>query len=112
MDYQNGEFYKRTITFDPLNKQVIFSAVEGKYASSFKILKCIFHGFDGMKEVKVNGEEALLNGQTVKLLDGLKYLEDIYDPGYYKSLREMEMNMTQQIVTFLNGREEMNISWK
>jgi hypothetical protein len=65
-----------------------------------------------MNEVRVNGKEVELNGQIVKLLDGLKYLEDIYDPGYFESLREKEKKLSEQILVTINSSEEIKITWK
>ncbi len=113
MDYNDGVFYKRKIIFEPEKKQIVFSAAEGSYASHFKKIKCVFHGFsDEMKEVKVNGKVVLLNGQIVKLLDGLRYLEDIYDPGYFTNLRKEEIKRGQFSFVISNSNNEIRISWK
>jgi alpha-glucosidase len=112
MDYHYGAYYKRTITFDPGKKQVVFSSTEGSYNSSFKNITCIFHGFEAMSEATVNKEKAETHGQIVKLLDGLRYLQDFYDPSYFKSLRVEESRVVQQVITIPNGSEEMKISWK
>lgn len=112
MDYLDGSFFKRNIIFDPGKKQLEFSAAEGSFESIFKHIKCIFHGFEEAKEIKVNGKAILLNCQIVKLLDGLRYLEDIYDPTYFRGLRMNEKREPQQIITILNGSEEMKISWE
>jgi alpha-glucosidase len=112
MEYKNGVFFKRKIIFDPENKQIVFSAAEGNYASHFNNIQCVFHGFDEINEVKVNGETKLLNGQIVKLLDGLRYLEDIYDPGYYRSLRNEAKKFVQKVFVMKNINNEIKISWK
>jgi alpha-glucosidase len=44
-NFENGEFYKRTIRFDPEDRVVSFSAVEGSYNSKYKWLKVVLHGF-------------------------------------------------------------------
>jgi alpha-glucosidase len=44
-DFENGEFYKRTIRFDPEDRVVSFSAVEGSYNSKYKWVKVVLHGF-------------------------------------------------------------------
>lgn len=109
MDYQKGNYYKRSIIFDPVKKEIVFTPVEGNYESPFRHIKCVFHGFDKMEEVKVNEEEGLLHGYIVKLLDGLRYLEDIYDSGYYNSLRARETMREQKVVTIPNFENEITI---
>jgi alpha-glucosidase len=112
MNYKNGVFLKRKIIFDPDKKEFVFSKAEGSYVSVFKNIECIFHGFEDVKEMKVNGKEILLNCQTVKLLDGLRYLEEIYDPGYFRSLRAEEKCREQKVVVFNNVYDEIKINWK
>jgi alpha-glucosidase len=46
-DYERQIFYKRTITFNPVNRSIEFSKVEGSFASKFKMIKVIMHGFEG-----------------------------------------------------------------
>ncbi len=112
MDYQKGNYYKRTITFNPGKKQIIFSEPEGSFTSIFKNIKCIFHGFEAMNEVIVNKEKTETHGQIVKLLDGLRYLEDIYDPGYFKNLRTEENIQDQKVIVVTNLLNEIKIEWK
>ncbi|MFI5158729.1 MAG: DUF5110 domain-containing protein, partial [Sphingobacteriales bacterium] len=55
-DYQKGDFYKRTITFDPKKSEITLGAVEGTFASKYNKIELVLHGFDGnVKTVKVNG---------------------------------------------------------
>jgi alpha-glucosidase len=112
MDYKNGFFFKRNITFNPQKKELIFSKAEVHMPSSFKNIKCIFHGFDKMEGVFVNGKKVETHGQIVKLLDGLRYLEDIYDPSYFRSLREAEKMAVQQVFVINNFYSEIKINWK
>jgi alpha-glucosidase len=112
IDHEKGKYYKRKITFDPQAKQMVFSKNEGSYRSKFIYIKCFFHGFEQMENLQAgDGIEMPVAKDDGKLLDGLEYLEDIYDPVYYKSLRLEEKRKSQQMVTILNGSEEMRISW-
>lgn len=43
--YENNNFYKRTITYNPETNSVKFSAKEGRYRSRFTKLQIILHGF-------------------------------------------------------------------
>jgi alpha-glucosidase len=44
-DYENGTYYLRTITYDPLHRNVVFAKPEGTFKSKFNTLRLIFHGF-------------------------------------------------------------------
>ena len=113
MDYQKGSFYKRMISFDPAKKQVLLSSPEGSFSSVFQTIQCILHGFKSeIKEVKVNGQPKPVIVETIKPLDGLRYLEDIYDPSYYKSLRDTEAGTVQGTITFPNISNEIRINWE
>jgi alpha-glucosidase len=112
LDYKNGLFFKRKITFDPETKEIVFSKAEVHMVSLFKHLKVVFHGFEKMEEVRVNGNEVEVQEQVVKLLDGLKYLEAIYDPGYFTSLRGEEKINNQQVIVITNLLNEIKIDWK
>jgi alpha-glucosidase len=113
MDYQKGSVYKRMISFDPGEKQVLLSPTEGSYISVFKTIQCIFHGFKSeMKDVKVNGLPKPVIVEMIQPLDGLRYLEDIYDPAYFKSLRDAETRTAQETITFPNLNNEIRINWE
>ena len=49
--------------------------------------------------------------QKKKILDGLEYMADIYDPSYYKSLRDTEKINTQKAITIDNSINTINIRW-
>lgn len=113
MDYTNGAYFKRTITFDPEKQQILFSPAEGSYPSVFKKIKCVIHGFYGsLNEVTVNGKPVSTKMDTIPLVDGLKYLEDIYDPGYFRSLRDKQIRNVQQTVDFDNFSGGIRIIWR
>lgn len=43
--YQSGDYYKRTISFNPAINTIGFSKAEGSYTSRFRFIKIILHGF-------------------------------------------------------------------
>ena len=60
-DYQQGTYYKRTISFDPGKKEINLSAVDGSFISKYTQIELVLHGFDGfVKTVKVNGKATSL----------------------------------------------------
>jgi alpha-glucosidase len=58
-DYEQGVYYKRIISFDPGNKNISLSAVEGTFKSRFMQLKFVLHGFEG---VKLKDEVIVIDG--------------------------------------------------
>jgi alpha-glucosidase len=46
-NYQSGDYHKRTITFDPQKREVVFGAVEGSLISKYTKLAIVWHGFEG-----------------------------------------------------------------
>lgn len=81
--YETGDFYKRLICWDPLNRKVTLSLKKGSYKSKYTKVKLIFHKFNRLKNsILVNGvkvplttsaygEEAVINNDddliTIKL---------------------------------------------
>jgi len=54
--YQNGDYYKRQISFKPERKEIQFDAVEGKHGSKFRKLEIYLHGFQDINSVALNGK--------------------------------------------------------
>ncbi|WEA03477.1 glycoside hydrolase family 31 protein [Mucilaginibacter sp. SJ] len=48
-DYEQGVYYKRTISFNPIEKSLSLSSVEGSSKSRFTHLKFVLHGFEDVK---------------------------------------------------------------
>jgi alpha-glucosidase len=54
-NYENGNFFKRTITYDAAKKQITFAKAEGSATSKFKRIKLMMHGFAN-QSIKVNNK--------------------------------------------------------
>jgi alpha-glucosidase len=112
LKYQKGEYALRTITFDPANKQLLISKQDGSFLSQYKYLKCMLHGFpSGTKEVYVDQKRVDLRSENAQILDGLHYLEDIYDKTYYKGLRQKEVIPEVKSVVLENTAEVVTVKW-
>ena len=113
LEYQKGNYCKRMITFDPLQKQLLLEKQEGTYSSNYKKLQLVFHGFDATIEGMHinNSEEQPLEDRKEKILDGLEYMADIYDPDLYKTLRAAEKINGQKIITIDNSTNEITVRW-
>jgi alpha-glucosidase len=55
-DYENGGYYKREITFNPVKRTVNLSEVEGSYKSKFSKIELVLHGFEALTSLKKQGK--------------------------------------------------------
>ncbi|MEI7498887.1 MAG: TIM-barrel domain-containing protein [Bacteroidota bacterium] len=55
--FENGQFYRRKITFDPGKKTIDISKAEGSFASKYTSFRLIFHSFDNLMTIKSNGND-------------------------------------------------------
>lgn len=51
-DYENGDCYKREITFDPVKRTITFSEVEGTFKSKFSNIQLVLRGFENLPGAK------------------------------------------------------------
>ena len=68
-DYENGEFYKRAINYDPRKKSITFGDVEGSYNSIFNYIQVVMHGFQDASKWKLNGKSAQVKDDFVSFID-------------------------------------------
>jgi alpha-glucosidase len=59
-NYEQGEYYKRVITFDPQQKMVMLSAVEGTFQSKYTTIKLVMHGFEGAVSKEVENKNDVI----------------------------------------------------
>lgn len=112
MEYKQGSYNKRVMSFDPVAKQFSVSAQEGRYTSRFKKIQLIFHGFDNeIRSVNINGISSNTSEISLKLLDGLEYLGDYYDKNFYRGLRSAEPVLKQRSVVADNSPQLITINW-
>lgn len=111
-DYKNDIYSKRNISFQPENKKIIFASQKGTFASVYKIIKLVLHGFDkNLNYVSINNKKVELDNINTTLLDGLEYLSDVYPDEYYNSLRSSKKIITQKSVVFDNSKDQIIIEW-
>lgn len=65
--YEQGNYYKRQISFTPANKSINFAPVTGAYKSNFKFIKLVLHGF-GENKVLSGGRSVSLTNSTFNYL--------------------------------------------
>lgn len=104
--YQNGDFYKRKITFDPLKKKLTLAQAEGKRASKFKNLRLVFHGFDVLPEqISAAGKKVSLQHDAGILLKPISS----YDPQGLQS--KASGVSSKKAVVFPNMSENFTVQW-
>lgn len=109
-DYKNGDYCRRKLEFMPSTGEIIIGQQEGHYPSLFNKMMFILHGFQkNLNRAEVNGTPSPLQDISVKMLDGLEYLEDYYDKNYYKGLRSLEPAMHQRMIVVDNDTNIIKI---
>jgi alpha-glucosidase len=78
-NYVHGDYYKRTIKFNPAGHNVVFEATEGSFKSKFHYVKLIMHGFNTISQVKVNGKEGAAIPGSYKMVPRL--INNVYAQG-------------------------------
>ncbi len=68
-NYEKGDFYKRTISYNAAKKQITFGKTEGSMASKFKVIRVYLHGFGDAAGVKVGGKAAQVKTDFVSFID-------------------------------------------
>lgn len=103
-EYENGNFYSRIFSFDPVKKEVLLDAVSGKYASKFKILEVILHGF--------TNEQFSINGKSVKAAEGNADLLNALETNDPLFLESSHSKLPVKVFTTANTSGKLSISWK
>lgn len=111
--YKNNVYCKKQLLFSGNEKKVVLQKQEGSFVSRFTKLKLLFHGFDkNMKLVKINNSDVAVTSVTnAVMLDALSNLSDVYDAGFYSSLKNSEKKNAQQQVVINNSADKIEIKW-
>jgi alpha-glucosidase len=70
--YEQGNYYKREIRFDPKNKTVSFEKATGKSSSKFKQLLIVLHGFNNSDKFNSNGASLPSSSTKTFMIDDEK----------------------------------------
>ncbi len=112
MDYKKGKFYQRNITFNPTARQIRFDKPVGDFTTHFTKMKIILHGFNNTLNLSINQKAVSTNMETVKLIDPILDLEDVYfDKNYYNTLKLVEKMKPQITFTTDFGNQDFIIQW-
>lgn len=110
-DYEKGEYCKRVIDFNPSEKSIAIEKQEGKFASHFKQIKLVLHGFpEEVDSIKVDGKIATLTQTSQKLLNPFEHLVQIW-PAYYTPAAESKMAVLLKTVSVPLKTDKLIITW-
>ncbi|SMD37259.1 alpha-glucosidase [Reichenbachiella faecimaris] len=100
--FESGEFYKRTITYQPKGNQLDFSKSQGTFKSCFTEVKLYFHGFETIELKSVEIEQ-----EDYHFISPLSNFDPIDN-----SRREDYKITNLPHTTFKLKNEEFSINWK
>lgn len=103
-NYENGTFYKRTITYDAVKKQIVFSKAEGSLTSKFKYIKVQLHGFADNDKIALNTKSANTKTEFVSFLTPVSS----FDPQGVNNAAEGHNVKT---ITMSNSSNQMVLSY-
>lgn len=112
-DYQKGSYCKKIIEFNPAERKIIIHKQDGSFVSKFTVIQFIFHGFsDELNNIRANNITIeILNGIDIKVLDPLENLSEIYDPGYFISLKDASSKLKTKSIIIYNTAEQLLLQW-
>jgi len=101
-NYQNGVFARRTIHFNAETKKIILSKTDGNYASPFKKIKLMLHGFDTVYEISAGRDKLNLASIFHSFFTPLEKYDPINDPDSFgeELLKTVEIDYQEEEVIF------------
>lgn len=79
-DYQKGVFSQRLLRYHAIENRFVIHKASGPYASPYKKLKVMFHGFPMMNTIRINGESKDIHPEINRFFKGLEKYDPIKDP--------------------------------
>lgn len=83
-NYENGNYYKRLITFDPTTREITINPKEGTYTSRYGKIQFVLHGFTKEQQFKFNNQTINTHTVDVDLLNAL----ETSDPQYLENMHK------------------------
>lgn len=102
--YQDGGYYERMMTFDPASKQMVCEKANGRFVSHFTNLKLVFHGFEGMNSLTVNGTQVPLKLHEISFISALSKFDPLGSKGAQAAAK-------LPVVLIKNSNDKIVIGW-
>ena len=103
-DYKDQGHYKRNITLDLTTRNINIGKVSGLWNTRFKQIKCYFHKFKDVEQVRITDDVYQLEDETVVFLPAISS----FDPLGKESI---EFEASVQTCTFENSNEEIILAF-
>lgn len=102
LNYTNGAYYSRSISYDSTQNSIALSAVKGSYSGNYKTIKVVLHGFSGTTQVEF--EKSVLNSE----LKPYQFIEPLtnFDPWERGIDKSLVIQQTLQFSIPLNNNEQ------
>lgn len=102
-NYEQGNFYKRVISYDPQTQTLLFDQKEGGFDSKFKTITIVLHGFtsEDLQPLTVNGNAKAMEKDHIRFFTSNFKFAD-FGPFDTKSVLT---------TSFPNSNNEIRIRW-
>jgi len=102
-NYQQGDFYKRLIQYDPQNSSLSFNKKEGSFETKFNVITMVLHGFtsENVQNLTVNGNPKTVSKDRIRFFTSNFKFAD-YGPFDTKNVLT---------TSFPNSNDAMTVHW-
>ena len=103
-DFENGEYYKRMISYIPDSHLIKLHKPNGNFKSKFSEIQLVLHGFGELDKVMVNGKNRLIESAEFSYLKAITKFDPV----------EPEGTVTKEHVSVVNIAENtdtLEITW-
>jgi alpha-glucosidase len=101
-DHERGASSTRTLHYHPVVNRLEVTATTGSYASPYRHVRLVFHGFEKLDQVRVNGEPCRVANHGHSFFTPLEKYDPIKDPDTFgtEPIQEInfQLNTSAQVV--------------
>lgn len=104
-EHEKGAFHKRTISYDPVKKEISFEKAEGSFSSHFTEIKLVLHGFEDVeKTIKVDNKKINITKEFNSFMKPLSHFDPIGSAGAPEGDQV-------QTLKFANSNGKVTVKW-
>ena len=103
-DFENGEYYKRLISYNPDNQSIKFHQSIGNFKSKFTEIQLILHGFGPLDNLTINGEEKPTRAVAFSYLKAITKFDPVEPKGQV-------IDEDVEVITIPDKGDMLEITW-